>query len=347
MFTVEMSCTSLQNLRRLSRLTLQMDENKIFREKSRKLYGQQFRNLTGREKSIDAVRGSANLRYDNDIERILTYIENHSDEKITVGELAALSQYSFYHFCHAFSSYTGVSVAAYLRRQQMERAAKDLLSGKKAVDVAVARGFDTPSGFSKAFRKHYGMSPLEYRKEMADDRFQVTPEIRILPAFTAVGYRLAPPQREFELLDAGAYWLGKDFSFVSKEDYRRLSGPNAVEIGAWIQPGQDTGAFFYFFGPIVKDAVFVPDGLEVLHVEAADYAVFPVPPGNGNMTLLNENVRRMWKYIFGEWLPQNGDYRVDNGKIDFECYQTGKTEIFIPVEMNQRAEADNSLVAKK
>lgn len=102
MFTVEMSCTSLQNLRRLSRLTLQMDENKIFREKSRKLYGQQFRNLTGREKSIDAVRGSANLRYDNDIERILTYIENHSDEKTTVGELAALSQYSFYHFYHVF-----------------------------------------------------------------------------------------------------------------------------------------------------------------------------------------------------------------------------------------------------
>ena len=265
------------------------------------------------------------------IETILQYIEDNADKVITVEDLVSLSAYSFYHFCHAFSSYTGVPVATYLRRRRMARAARGLLEGRKTAEVAAANGFDTSSGFAKAFRKHYGMSPSEYRRQMADEYFHVDPSFLFLDTFTAVGYRLAPPKREFDLLDAGAYWMDKDFTFVSKDDYKKLSGADPTEIGAWIQPDRDTGEMFYFFGPIVQDTSFIPDGLEVLQVEAANYAVFPVPPGNGNMTLLNENVRRMWKYVFSQWLPENGRYRAAEGKIDLEIYHGGKTFLYIPV----------------
>ena len=152
-----------------------------------------------------------------------------------------------------------------------------------------------------------------------------------MASFTAVGYRLSPPQGESDVLNAGAYWMGREFAFVSPEDYRRLSGPEPTEIGAWIQPDRNTGELFYFFGPVVQSTDFIPDGLEPLEVESADYAVFPVPPGNGNMTLLNENVRRMWKYIFGEWLPQNKNYRTAEGKIDLEVYHSGRTSLYVPV----------------
>ena len=271
------------------------------------------------------------MNHSSSMERILAYIDRHLDDNLTVEELAKYSDYSFYHFCHALSSYTGVPAATYLRRRRMELAAKDLLAGCKTSDVAAARGFDTSSGFAKAFRKHYGLSPTQYRREMGDARFCVTPSIRPIGPFTAVGYRLAPPNGAFDVLDAGAYWMGKEFSFVSKEDYRRLAGPNPTEVGAWIQPNRETGAFFYFFGPVVERPAFIPQGLEPLQFAAAEYAVFPVPAGNGNMTLLNENVRRMWKYIFQEWLPENGRYRTDGSKTDFECYHGGKTFICIPV----------------
>lgn len=274
------------------------------------------------------------MKRGGDMERILSYIDAHLDDNLTVEDLAKYSDYSFYHFCHAFSSYTGVPAATYLRRRRMAMAAKDLLAGGKASDVALARGFDTSSGFSKAFRKHYGMSPTQYRREMSDDRFRITPSICVRDAFTAVGYRLSPPQERFDVLDAGAYWMDKEFSFVSQADYQRLSGPDAVEIGAWIQPNRDTGELFYFFGPVVQNLDFIPKGLEPLEITPAEYAVFPVPPGNGNMTLLNENVRRMWKYIFEIWLPENGRYHAADGKIDFECYHGGKTFIYIPVLPN-------------
>lgn len=271
------------------------------------------------------------MKRSDNMKQILAYIDAHPDKNITVGELAALSDYSFYHFCHAFSSYTGVPVAAYLRGRRMTAAARDLLSGKSSVSVAAAQGFQTLSGFAKAFRKHYGISPSEYQKELAGERFRIEPEFRSLASFTAVGYRLSPPQGEFDVLDVGAYWMGREFAFVSREDYRRLAGPDPTEIGAWIQPDRNTGELFYFFGPVVQITDFIPDGLEPLEVEAADYAVFPVPPGNGNMTLLNENVRRMWKYIFGEWLPQNKNYRTTEGKIDLEAYHSGRTSLYVPV----------------
>ncbi len=267
----------------------------------------------------------------HNIEQILQYIEDNSNRVVTVEEVVALSGYSFYHFCHSFSSYTGVPVATYLRRRQMARGAQILLENGQTAEAAAASGFRTSSGFAKAFRKNYGLSPQEYRREMSEERFRISPFLCGLDGFTAVGYRLAPPKRGFDVLDAGAYWMDKDFSFVSREDYLRLSGPNPIEIGAWIQPNRHAGERFYFFGPVVQNSDVIPDGLEALEVEAADYAVFPVPSGNGNMTLLNENVRRMWKYIFGEWLPQNNPYRAVDGKMDLEIYHRGKVSLYVPI----------------
>lgn len=80
------------------------------------------------------------MKRNDNMKQILAYIDAHPDKNITVGELTALSDYSFYHFCHAFSSYTGVPVAAYLRRRRMAAAARDLLSGKSSVSVAAAPG---------------------------------------------------------------------------------------------------------------------------------------------------------------------------------------------------------------
>lgn len=76
---------------------------------------------------------------------------------------------------------------------------------------------------------------------------------------------------------------------------------------------------------------FIPNGLGLLEVKAADYTGFPVPPGNGNMTLLNENVRRTWKYIFGEWFPKNKHYHTAEEKLDLEIYHSGRTSLYVPV----------------
>ena len=55
-------------------------------------------------------------------------------------------------------------------------------------------------------------------------------ELKHFPAFTAVGYVLKP-ESEIDIRENGAYWLGKDFSGVSKEAYAKLSAAGRGEVG--------------------------------------------------------------------------------------------------------------------
>ncbi|MCL2549296.1 MAG: helix-turn-helix transcriptional regulator, partial [Symbiobacteriaceae bacterium] len=78
--------------------------------------------------------------------------------------------YSTYHFCRVFMALTGTSVMSYVARRKLEFAQHDLSQGKRVIDVAMEYGFDTHTGFTKAFRKYFGFPPslchLRYSKEL-------------------------------------------------------------------------------------------------------------------------------------------------------------------------------------
>ena len=261
------------------------------------------------------------------MEQTLRYIEDHIDEPLTAAGLAEEVGYSFYHFCHLFASYTDCSVAMYLRKRRLELAAMDLLSGQSPTEVALRRGFDTPSGFTKAFRKAYGVSPSEYKKKGG---IIMTPEIKHVDAFSVIGYTLPAPEGEFKLLDSVAYWEGKDFSSVSKEDYAKLTYPGYAEVGSWIHPDPVSGGFTYYFGPTVKSKDFIPEGMAAFDFPASDYAVFKVAPADSAKGL-SENVRKLWKEIYTVWLDET-DYEYNYEALNFEYYLGEDAFIYIPVK---------------
>lgn len=261
------------------------------------------------------------------MKQVWAYLRDRPDAHVTAEELASVSGYSFFHFCHLFTSLTGKSVAAYLRVRSLELAAADLLRGEPVAEISRKRGFDTSSGFSKAFRRQYGITPTEYRATRG--LAALRPTFKKMDAFCAVGYNLAPPQGEFDVLDTGAYWAGNRFSSVTAGEYARLNAAHLGEIGCWMRPDRVTGEFYYFFGPIVRDFSYLPRLMEPLTVPAAQYAVFRVPRAS-SLTALKENVRRVWKYIFLDWLDRSG-YELDERKIDFEYYLNGESFIYLPV----------------
>ena len=262
------------------------------------------------------------------INQLIGYIDEHIAEDMTALELSKKAGYSFYHFCHLFKSCTGYSIGSYLRCRRLEFAASDLLNGGSITEIAGKYGFDTSAGFTKAFKKLYNVSPSEYKNLKGG--FIMTPTIKKMAAFTAIGYSLAPPDDNIDILDSGAYWLGKDFSSVSEEDYAKLCVPNHGEIGAWMHPDEVSGDFYYFFGPMVADKSFIPEGLTALDIPEAEYAVFAVPEA-GNPKDLNANIRNMMKYIFTKWLDSS-DYFLAEDKIIFEYYLEKDTFIYVPVK---------------
>jgi len=91
-------------------------------------------------------------------------IENH-DRDISVAEVAGYVFLSQGYFTRAFRDETGLSPMAFLMQIRVEHACK-LLEQKdiKVSGVADQVGFSSPQRFNAAFRKHIGMTPMEYRR---------------------------------------------------------------------------------------------------------------------------------------------------------------------------------------
>lgn len=92
------------------------------------------------------------------------YIDRHMDRPLNCEVLASIAGFSIPHFHRIFTACTGESAAAYVRRARMERAARKLRMGAVDIaEIALAAGYDSHSAFSKAFKRHFGVSPEAFR----------------------------------------------------------------------------------------------------------------------------------------------------------------------------------------
>ena len=99
------------------------------------------------------------------MKRLLEYMEEHYGERITVEDGAQLCFYSNSHFMKYFKQYMGVPFTQYLNEFRLEKAAGMLLTTTEPVTAVAQRcGFDNISYFNRLFRRKYGKTPGEYRK---------------------------------------------------------------------------------------------------------------------------------------------------------------------------------------
>ena len=136
-----------------------------------------------------------------------TYIKNHLQDTLTAESLASRYGYSLYHFCHIFKICCDMSPGKYIRLLRLEKAKKDILSGMSITQAGFDNGFETSSGFSKAFRKEYGISAREYLKQNKESEVLIMlhVEIKTLQSQTALGYEI-PGEYDSDYSKSGAYW---------------------------------------------------------------------------------------------------------------------------------------------
>ena len=100
------------------------------------------------------------------LEKLAEKLEHPDYFSCSLEELASMSGCSREHLCRSFKKYLGVSPSAYLNAKRLNYAANLLLhSDQKVIDVAYASGFQSLSRFYHAFKKEFGVSPLQYRKQ--------------------------------------------------------------------------------------------------------------------------------------------------------------------------------------
>ncbi len=98
------------------------------------------------------------------LQPIIDYIEDNLTTDLTPHDLANMSGYSLFYFYRLFQQATGLPIMQYLTKRRLIHGIYDIQNGKKMVDAALMYGFGSYSGFLKAFKKEYGLSPSHYLK---------------------------------------------------------------------------------------------------------------------------------------------------------------------------------------
>lgn len=100
-------------------------------------------------------------RYDPKIERILSYINDHLGDDLSVDTLAGQVYTSKYHFMRRFKELTGCSVHQYITQKRLLAAAGLLRKGVSAQTACTRCGFQDYSAFQRAFRRQFDMTPRD------------------------------------------------------------------------------------------------------------------------------------------------------------------------------------------
>lgn len=293
------------------------------------------------------------MNYSDAICRSMDYIEAHIKENITPQQVAKASGYSVYHFCRVFAAVNGVTLGDYIRNRRLSLARVMLLCGKKIIDIAIDFGYETASGFTKAFRKEFGYSPTAYIARMAGwctsenltkiGEYIMKPVIKNMPAFKVAGYGINTNVASGFMKDIAAYWETYTGENLESKMYRRLNPPKHGEVGLCV-PSSSDGNATYLLGLIVDDFSRVTPDMLTVEVSEAEYAVFTTPPVDLSSDATYQNdplsqaVKTTWKYIFEEWFPAS-DYVYDEDKLDFEFYDErcharpdSTMDIYVPVK---------------
>lgn len=100
------------------------------------------------------------------IKQVLKEIELRYGENLRIQEMAALCGYSSSHFMRFFRQQMGSSFVEYLNDYRLIMASHQLIHGEENIsEIAEKTGFDQTSYFNRLFKRKYGMTPKQYRKE--------------------------------------------------------------------------------------------------------------------------------------------------------------------------------------
>lgn len=97
------------------------------------------------------------------LKEVLSYIDAHYMEELTIPGLAGICFFSEYYFMRFFKKYMGMSCVQYIKNVRLERAADQFENGENnTLEVALSCGFSNLSYFHREFKKKYGMTPKRF-----------------------------------------------------------------------------------------------------------------------------------------------------------------------------------------
>ncbi len=97
------------------------------------------------------------------LERALKHMHSHYEQALDVDQLAGLANMSTSAFHRNFRQVTASSPIQYLKKLRLTRARELLMDqGLKVKQAAAMVGYDSPTQFSREFKRYFGQSPQQF-----------------------------------------------------------------------------------------------------------------------------------------------------------------------------------------
>lgn len=99
------------------------------------------------------------------IKTILDYIKDNYSKEITIDELAQLLNFSKSHFMRFFKKNLGLTAIDYINEYRLNVSSNLLVNTNLTItEIATKIGISNVSYFNRLFKKHFQVSPMQYRK---------------------------------------------------------------------------------------------------------------------------------------------------------------------------------------
>jgi len=113
------------------------------------------------------VRSHAIQHYSSIVQKTLTYIEANLSGDLSLHAIAEIHQVTPGYLSSLFHRETGQTLIDHINQQRMKAAVQLLKNTRLQIQhVAQLCGFSDPNYFTKLFRRIYGITPLQFRKEL-------------------------------------------------------------------------------------------------------------------------------------------------------------------------------------
>lgn len=288
------------------------------------------------------------------IQQAIGYIEKHIGEDIGYEAVARHVRMPGYDFHRMFSFVTGMTVGEYVRCRRLTLAAQALQSTSMTVTEAAYRfGYESPEGFSKAFSRFHGVSPIRAKRRGATLRLFSPLVIKmVMEGGQMMDYRmehragqkfvtLARPFPNEITSDPEDHSIADFWAECGEkgliEPLRRLRPEGKRDLyGLCGASGENETSFNYGIGVALDGDTdlwaadeLLDHGYALWETEPADYAVFRCFGEDGAC------IGETWSRFYKEFVPQTGYTQTEGA--DFELYPERAEpglfcEIWIPVK---------------
>lgn len=103
------------------------------------------------------------------VQDAISFLKSRVRNKVTLEEIAGTTNLSVSHFSKIFKNRTGYSPVEYLNHLKLQEACFMLkYSSLRISEISFELGFEDQFYFSRLFKTHMGLSPLNYRKDIVN-----------------------------------------------------------------------------------------------------------------------------------------------------------------------------------